>query len=66
MEQKNLENQTNPEQALLERMEQLFPDMDNSEIKQELFTIKRTAQEISKKMDRELRHYEAQRQSEAR
>lgn len=46
--------------------EQLFPDMDNSEIKQELFTIKRTAQEISKKMDRELRHYEAQRQSEAR
>lgn len=46
--------------------EQLFPDMDNSEIRQELFTIKRTAQEISKKMDRELRHYEAQRQSEAR
>lgn len=46
--------------------EQLFPDMDNGQIKQELFTIKRTAQEISKKMDRELRHNEAQRQSKAR
>lgn len=32
MEQKNLENLTNPEQALLERMEQLFPDMEPSRL----------------------------------
>ena len=32
MEQKNLENLTNPEQALLEQMEQLFPDMEPSRL----------------------------------
>ncbi len=44
----------------------LFPDMDAAQIKQELSIIKHTTQEISRRMDRELRHLTPQRQTEVR
>ena len=40
-------------------MNSIFPDMELSEIKQELYTIKRTANDLAQKLDKDLKRQKA-------
>ena len=40
-------------------MNSIFPDMEPNEIKQELYTIKRTANDLVQKLDKDLKRQKA-------
>ena len=39
-----------------EKMQAPFPDMESSEVKQELYVIKKVANDLSQRFDRDLKH----------